>query len=112
MPRSVVPVPGRAELDARPRYASCGTQAPSQGVKPLQDPGLACLNRHLAAHTGGEYVVTELTTEGDPVTTYYRVTPHQHFEIWVDSSQDQFSGSRGVTHGDCGVRTTLTALRC
>jgi hypothetical protein len=50
---------------------------------------------------GVEVVATTLTTEGDPVTTYYRVLPGgAGVEVFTDATADSF-GSGEWSHERC-----------
>lgn len=61
-----------------------------------------CLNRARAAR-GAEFRSTRRTTEGDPITTYYRVRPGTaDVEVFVDKSLDAFS-SAGWNHYTCSA---------
>ncbi|WP_139277684.1 hypothetical protein [Rhodococcus marinonascens] len=51
---------------------------------------------------GAEYVLTVFTTDGDPITLYYRVQPGtEDAEVFVDSSEDRYGG--GWQHRTCRV---------
>jgi hypothetical protein len=54
-----------------------------------------CMNNARASGRGGELKIVESTTEGDPITTYYRVfSRDQRVEVFVDFSADQFGNGR------------------
>jgi hypothetical protein len=83
----------------REDLTSCGEVSRDRTGEVPRD-GTACL---LAAQTNGagaELKVTDYTDEGDPIFTYYRVTPdHSGMEVFVDS-RDGY-GKKGWTHLDC-----------
>lgn len=59
-----------------------------------------CLLAAQAEGTGAELKLTEHTVEGDPISTYYRVTPGRSgVELFIDS-RDGF-GKEGWTHLHC-----------
>lgn len=64
-------------------------------------------------HGGSELSVTTITTEGDPITTYYRVADRSTaVEIFVDKSADAYAGGPGWTQLTCDVPTlTSESLR-
>ena len=54
-----------------------------------------CLLDDGARGRGAEQQVTTLTTEGDPVSTYYRRLPGRDgLEVFVNNSQDSFGSGR------------------
>ena len=53
---------------------------------------LACLSASMTSGKGAELVVRSSTKEGDPVTTYYRVTPAGTTEVYIDRTGDENSG--------------------
>ena len=78
----------QAFLDRVP-LASCGEfelgmeeQVPAAAMKCLED----------AIGAGGaELIVTALTVEGDPTTTWFRALPTGGMETWSDVRQDKFA---------------------
>ncbi|BDZ41632.1 hypothetical protein GCM10025865_09310 [Paraoerskovia sediminicola] len=78
----------RAAFEDRPVLPSCGELNLSQGE---EEPASAreCLDE--AGTAGAELTVTSPTTEGDPITTYFRVGPGiDGMEMWVDATQDAY----------------------
>lgn len=68
-----------------------------QPVPPdLQD----CLLSIDAQREGAEVLLTSLTAEGDPITTYYRVLPGGGVEVFTDATADSF-GSGEWSHDLC-----------
>ena len=78
---------------SRPHLPGCGSLSLHQG-QALEVDGpaaLACLQRALDSGRGAELIVRHPTTEGDPVTSYHRVTAEGSTEVYIDSTQDAFS---------------------
>ena len=73
----------------REELASCGVLELGQGEE-IPAESLACLED--AGEEGAELSVTRPTTEGDPVTEYYRVLPGGGWEAYIDGSQDRNGG--------------------
>jgi hypothetical protein len=98
---------------SRETLPSCGTVVLNQGDS-LEQPdtdGVACLNAALGSRHGAELKVTYTTTEGNPITGYYRVTPDGIFEIYTDSTHDNY-GDQRWGYEECGARQSLTSLGC
>lgn len=88
-----------ASFTERTELPSCGTVQVDQG-RTVGDDAWACLD-DAATADGAELVVTALSTEGDPLTTYYRVGPGiDGLELFVDSTQDEW-GVQGWIHQVC-----------
>jgi hypothetical protein len=83
------PVPTPTRFTDRAELTSCGTLelGPGEGI-PAES--IACLED--AGDAGAELSVTRPTTEGDPVTEYYRVLPGGGWEAYIDGSQDRNGG--------------------
>ena len=64
-----------------------------------------CFWQAYRAQRPAEFVSTRPTTEGDPITTIYRVLGAGRVEIFIDSTQDRFSAG-GWQRLDC-TRLTL-----
>jgi hypothetical protein len=82
-------------LDREP-LPSCGEVELGQGEE-IPDENLTCLGD--AAEEGAELSVTRPTTEGDPVTEYYRVLPGDGWEAYIDGTEDRHGGQWWYT--DC-----------
>ena len=81
--------------------ASCGVETVDASGLPADVEGRRCLLAALRAGDGAELISTQMTEEGDPVTTYYRV--HEHgVELFVDATRDRF-GSRAWERYSCGI---------
>ena len=72
---------------------------------------LACLESALASRRGAELTVRRPTTEGDPVTTYYRVTADGSTEVYTDSTQDAFS-DRKWSFASCDHPEKVLDVNC
>jgi hypothetical protein len=70
-------LPSCGELELAP-----GEEIPAESLTCLEDAG----------DEGAELAVTRPTTEGDPVTEYYRVLPGGGWEAFIDGSQDRNGG--------------------
>jgi hypothetical protein len=96
------------EFSQRSPLPNCG-EIEIHGLSPTTEEtypasAIACLQ----SPAGGEFVRTLPTTEGDPITAYFRVSPGAAVvELWVDSSRDRF-GNGGWEHRDCPT-TDITA---
>jgi hypothetical protein len=57
---------------------------------------------------GGELIITALTIEGDPITTYYRTAANSwSIDIYIDQTRDRF-GSGSWQHTTCQVPIVTT----
>jgi hypothetical protein len=72
---------------------------------------LACLQRALDSGRGAELSVRYPTTEGDPVTNYYRVTADGSTEVYTDSTEDAFSDQRW-SFASCDQPSTALDVNC
>ncbi|WP_432493679.1 hypothetical protein [Kineococcus gypseus] len=77
----------------RDPYRTCPPVHVPQGREP--PPLQECLTSPGARREGVEVRVTTLTTEGDPVRTYYRALPGgAGVEVFVDATDDSFGSER------------------
>jgi hypothetical protein len=53
--------------------------------------GRRCLWAAYLGHSPAEFISTQSTIEGDPITTLYRVQPDGRLEIFIDSTKDRWS---------------------
>lgn len=83
------PAPTPTQFTDRAVLPSCGEVELGQGDE-IPAENLTCLQD--AANEGAELAVTRPTTEGDPVTEYYRVLPGGGWEAYIDGSQDSNGG--------------------
>ncbi|WP_315095659.1 hypothetical protein [uncultured Cellulomonas sp.] len=100
-----------ATFTQRAALPSCGAVELGQGES-VDASAWDCLDA-AALHDGAELVVTGPTTEGDPITTYYRVGPDiDGLELFRDATADRF-GAEGWSHQLCpGTATAATPLDC
>ena len=89
-------VPAPQQFVDRETLPSCGEVTLAQGDE-IPAENLACLEE--ATEDGAELAVTRPTTEGDPVTEYYRVLPGGGWEAYLDGSMDRYGGQWWYT--DC-----------
>ncbi|MGY1693360.1 MULTISPECIES: hypothetical protein [unclassified Geodermatophilus] len=87
----------------RDRLPACPVQDLGQG-EPIAPDALACLDAGRTVD-GAELAVTRPTTEGDPVTTWYRARPGvPGLEVFVDGTRDRFGTGEWVRL-DCPAAT-------
>lgn len=98
-----VPTPQQF-LDREP-LPSCGELELVSGEE-IPAESFTCLDE--AGKAGAELSVTRATTEGDPVTEYYRVLPAGGWEAYIDGSQDRNGGNWWYT--DCPDAETIEDL--
>lgn len=87
-----------AFLDRAP-LASCGEFELEMG-EPTPVAAMKCLEDAIGAG-GAELIVTALTVEGDPVTTWFRALPTGGMETWSDVRQDKFAGEDSWRYSLC-----------
>ncbi|WP_432537567.1 hypothetical protein [Kineococcus arenarius] len=103
--------PPQAFTDREP-YPRCPpvtvAQGQASGQQAAAAPWEACLLGANAQRDGAEVRVTSPTTEGDPITTYYRRAPGGgDVEVFIDATADSF-GSGEWEHLRCA---DVAALR-
>lgn len=99
------PVETPQKFTDRVELPSCGELELAQGDE-IPGENLSCLEG--AGDAGAELSVTRPTTEGDPVTEYYRVLPGGGWEAYIDGSQDRNGGLWWYT--DCPDAETIEDL--
>jgi len=83
---------------------TCGTERATTPHGPWNEAARACFVDAYRAQRPAEFVSTSLTTEGDPITSIYRVLPAGQIEIFIDSTQDRFAGKpRGWQQLECST---------
>jgi hypothetical protein len=109
----MAPDPVQKRWESRASLPSCGSLRLQQGEAVAVDgkTELACLQRALDSGRGAELTVRHPTTEGDPVTTYYRVTSDGVTEVYTDSTQDAFS-DRSWSFASCDQPETVLDANC
>ena len=96
--------PEPAEFTGRGVLPVCSAEDLGQG-EPVPAGALTCLD---AGRTGdgAELAVTRPTTEGDPITSWYRARPGvPGLEVFVDGSRDRF-GTGDWLRLDCPAATS------
>ena len=94
--------------DGLPR-ASCGEVTLKQGEQ-IPTDALECMNSAIGL-ADAELAVVSLTTEGDPIVTFYRTiegTPG--IEIFIDGEFDRY-GPKTWAHETCPDQTTFTSTQ-
>lgn len=90
------PQPTPQQFLDRETLTSCGELTLAQGEE-IPEDAFTCL--HDARVEGAELSVTRPTTEGEPITEYYRVLPGGGWEAYIDATQDSSGG--GWWYTDC-----------
>jgi len=88
-----------AALQERSVLPQCTPITVPQG-RPVPAALQDCLLSASAQREGAEVLLTSLTTEGDPIKTYYRVLPDAGVEVFTDATADSF-GSGEWRHDRC-----------
>ena len=105
--------PVEEQWASRESLPSCGSLRLPSGEE-LQVFGkkeLACLGRAIESGRGAELTVRYPTTEGDPITDYYRVTPDGSTEVYTDSTEDAFSDQKW-SFATCNRPKTVLDANC
>lgn len=105
--------PVRDQWEDRSSLPNCGEVALEQGER-LEQEGrseLACLRAALDSGEGAELKVEYPAVEGDPVTEYYRVTPAGTTEVYVDSTEDEFSDQKW-SFAECDQPESVLDVNC
>jgi hypothetical protein len=86
----------RDRWEGRSRVPGCGDVRLGQGesLERAARAEVACLGAALDSSTGAELTVRYSTTEGDPVTDHYRITPSGTAEVYTDATEDRFSDQK------------------
>lgn len=105
--------PAEERWSNRTPLATCGEVQVETGnsLEEATRLGFSCLRDSVASHRGAELTVTYGTTEGDPITAYFRVTPDGSFEVYTDATKDTF-GSQRWEYLDCGHTAPAPSPRC
>jgi hypothetical protein len=93
--------------------ASCGEVVLEQGqrLRHKARSEFKCLRAAFDSGSAAELKVQSPTTEGDPVTSYYRVTPAGTAEVYVDSTRDKFSDQKW-SFADCKQPESVLDVNC
>lgn len=110
---SVTSDPVQEQWESRASLPSCGSLQLQQGeaVEVEGKAEVACLQRALDSGRGAELTIRFPTTEGDPVTDYYRVNPDGSTEVYTDSTQDAF-GDQKWSVATCDEPRTVLDVSC
>jgi hypothetical protein len=105
--------PVEEQWASRESLPSCGSLRLRQGEQLKVDgkTEVACLGRAIESGRGAELTVRYPTTEGDPITDYYRVTPDGSTEVYTDSTEDAFSDQKW-SFATCERPTTALDVNC
>ena len=97
----------------RAAFKSCGdvNLEPLESLETHGQNEVACMGDAQKAGKGAELKVTSRTVEGDPVREYYRVTPKGKLEIYIDATDDHFSG-KDWDFVEYVAPTPLSKLEC
>ena len=111
--RPVAADPVQQQWADRARLDSCGEVVVEQGMAPRRAGGseLTCLRKAWRSGAGAEVTVHQLTTEGDPIVSYVRVTPEGAAEVYVDGTRDAF-GSGTWSFSTCAGLASALDGRC
>ena len=105
--------PVEEQWASRESLPSCGSLRLHQGEELKVDgkAELACLGRAIKSGRGAELTVQYPTTEGDPITDYYRVTPDGSTVVYTDSTEDAFSDQKW-SFATCDQPETVLDVNC
>jgi hypothetical protein len=93
----------------RSRLPSCGQERRTGQAGPVNADGRRCLWEAYLAGEPAEFVVTQLTVEGDPVTDYWRVLGKGSVELLEDSTKDPWGSGPGWLQVPCDTLVLLPA---
>lgn len=99
------PQPTPQQFLDRESLPSCGEFTLAQGDE-IPAEAFTCLDE--AGEEGAELSVTRPTTEGEPITEYYRVLPGGGWEAYIDATEDSSGG--GWWYTDCPDAESLEDL--
>jgi hypothetical protein len=105
--------PVHQQWEERRTLPSCGSVDLHQGEELRRDAPeeLACLRAALTSGEGAELRVTYPTVEGDPITSYYRVTPARTTEVYEDATEDAYGDGRWH-FAECHQPTGVLDVAC
>jgi hypothetical protein len=105
--------PVQRQWEDRDQLPSCGAVQldQTQRLESVGGDALACLEAARSSGAGGELVLTYLTTEGDPIIEYRRVTPAGSTEVYTDATKDKF-GDGTWHYGSCARPTSAMDGAC
>lgn len=114
--------PVHRQWQDRAELPSCGMVQldQTQRLEDVSGDAVACLEAALASGAGGELVLTYLTTEGDPIIEYRRITTTATTattattpttEVYTDATKDPF-GDGHWQYGSCAAPTSAMDSTC
>jgi hypothetical protein len=101
------PVP--QEVADRAPLPSCGIENATTQWGPWDTPARECFWNAYQQGQPAEFISTRLTTEGDPITTIYRVLSAGQIEVFMDTTRDRF-GDQGWLRFDCKTLASAATL--
>jgi hypothetical protein len=112
LPSSPAASPGQPpvplEVANRTPLPSCGTERATTPLGPWNQAGRNCFLLAYREQRPAEFTRTRLTSEGDPITSIYRIIDRDRVEVFIDSTQDRF-GSGGWQRLNCLTLTIVQA---
>ena len=82
---------GPAVVRERSILPACGAETVHDARTEANVAGRRCLWTAYQDHQPAEFITTQWTIEGDPITSIYRVLPGGAVEVFIDSTQDVWS---------------------
>jgi hypothetical protein len=80
-----------AAVRERSALPACGAETVHDARTEANVDGRQCLWAAYQNHQAAEFITTQWTIEGDPLTWIYRVLPGGAVEVFIDSTQDAWS---------------------
>ncbi|MFC9622650.1 hypothetical protein ACFTXM_22525 [Streptomyces sp. NPDC056930] len=105
--------PVKERWESRTEFSRCGEVRLDQGEEMQKQAvrEIACLRRALKSGESAELKVTRPTTEGDLIREYYRLTPQGRLEMYIDSTDDQYSDQKW-SFAKCYAPEWLAEISC
>jgi hypothetical protein len=88
------------EVTNRTPLPLCAAERATTQLGPWNQAGRDCFLLAYREQRPAEFTRTQLTTEGDPITSIYRIIGRGRVEVFIDSTQDRF-GSEGWQRLNC-----------
>jgi hypothetical protein len=104
---TAAPIP--QEIAERSPLPACGIENATTQNGPWNTAGRECFRNAYQQGQPAEFVSTRLTTEGDPITTIYRVLSAGKIEVFMDTTQDKY-GAQGWLRFDCRTLASATSM--
>ena len=96
------------EVTNRTALPSCGSERATTQLGPWNQTGRDCFLLAYREQRPAEFTRTQLTTEGDPITSIYRIIDRDRVEVFIDSTKDRF-GSGGWLRLKCPTLAIVEA---